>query len=230
LNKSLLRKGVHFLAACLAFSVVLMSASRGAVVWGLCAIIFFLLLNRHRKYLSGKNILIVLLSGLLLIPIVGFLYSTNYALAERVDILVKRFTSLFYDLTVSGGHGDDSLNAREMLWNSYFMTFDQWILFGEKGQGGYPHNQWLEIFVKFGLLGIPLFFMSVFVFVRLGWDTLVSKRHPDVEFSLIATLFVFSYLQSMTSLSLQVNRALWLGFGYLIGSFMQRRARLNRQG
>lgn len=230
LNKSLIRKAVHLLAACCAFFVVLSSASRGAIIWGACALVFFLLLNRHRKYLSGKNILVALLSGLLLVPIIAVLYTSNYAIAERIDILFERFTEMFQSLF--GGaqaRTDLSLSARQIMWQNAISTFDQWILFGERGYDWYPHNQWLEILIRFGILGIPLLVMSLFLFIRLGWDVLTRKIHPDVEFSLIATLFVYSYLQSMTSLSLQVNRALWLGFGYLIGYFLEQRARRSRR-
>jgi O-antigen ligase len=223
LNKSLIRKAVHLLAACLAFAVVLSSASRGAVIWGGGAILFFLLLNRHRKYLSGKNVLIAVGSCILLIPICVVLYTSNYAIAERFDILIDRFTQMFQSLFGGGqARTDLSLSARQMMWDSYLSTWDQWILFGEKNYVGYPHNQWVEILARFGLLGIPLLIMSVVLFFKLGWDLLTRKIHPDLEFSLIATLFVYSYLQSMSSLSLQVNRALWLGFGYLLGYFIER--------
>ena len=229
LNRCLIRKGVHLLAAVLAIGVVLSSASRGAVIWGACAVVYFLLLNRHRKYLSGKNILIGLGSCVLVIPIIVVLYTTNYAISERIDILVGRFSRMFESL-FGGGQAltDMSLNVRQVVWQSYALTFDQWIVFGEKRYVGYPHNQWLEILVRFGLLGIPLLIMSVVLFVRLGWDVMTRKMHPDVEFSLISALFVFSYLQSMTSLSLHVNRALWLGFGYLLGYFIER-SRRNRR-
>jgi O-antigen ligase len=223
LNKSLIRKGVHLLAACLAFGVVLSSASRGAVIWGACAIVFFLLLNRHRKYLSGKNVLIAVGACMLVVPVCAVLYTTNYAIAERLDILLERFTEMFQSLFGGGqARTDLSLSARQIMWDSYVSTFDQWIIFGEKRYVGYPHNQWVEILVRFGLMGIPLLIISVVLFFRLGWDVLTRKMRPDVEFSLIATLFVFSYLQSMTSLSLQVNRALWLGFGYLLGYYIER--------
>ena len=229
LNKSLIRKAVHLLAACLAFAVVLSSASRGAVIWGGGAILFFLLLNRHRKYLSGKNVLVAAGACILLIPICVVLYSTNYAIAERFDILIKRFIEMFQSLFGGGqARTDLSLSARQMMWDSYLSTWDQWILFGEKNYVGYPHNQWIEILARFGLLGIPLLIMSVVLFFKLGWDLLTRKIHPDVEFSLIATLFVYSYLQSMSSLSLQVNRALWLGFGYLLGYFIERSKRRRR--
>ena len=229
LNKSLIRKGVHLLAACLAFGVVVSSASRGAIIWGACAIVFFLLLNRHRKYLSGKNVLIAVGACMLVVPVFSVLYTTNYAIAERLDILLVRFTEMFQSLFGGGqARTDLSLSARQIMWQSYVSTFDQWIIFGEKNYVGYPHNQWVEILVRFGLLGIPLLFMSVVLFFRLGWDVLTRKMHPDIEFSLIATLFVFSYLQSMTSLSLQVNRALWLGFGYLVGYYIERSKRRRR--
>ena len=120
------------------------------------------------------------------------------------------------------------MNARQMMLESYLSTWGQWILFGEENYVGYPHNQWIEILARFGLLGLPLLVMSLVLFVRLGWDLLTGKIHPDVEFSLIATLFVYSYLQSMSSLSLQVNRALWLGFGYLIGYYVERSKRRRR--
>jgi O-antigen ligase len=114
------------------------------------------------------------------------------------------------------------------MWHSYASTFEQWIVFGEKGYVGYPHNQWVEILARFGLLGIPMLVMSIVLFCRVCWDVVTRKIHPDVEFSLIAILFVYSYLQSMSSLSLQVNRALWLGFGYLIGYFVEQSKRRRR--
>ena len=224
LNKNLIRKGVHLLAGCLAFGVVLSSASRGAVIWGACAIVFFLLLNRHRKYLSWKNVLITLFACALLTPVIVVLYKTNYAISERLDILIERFDQMLRSLFGGGqARTDVSLSARQLMWDSYISTFDQWIIFGEKGYTGYPHNQWVEMLARFGLLGIPMLVMSIVLFFRLGWDAVIRKMHPDVEFSLIATIFMYSYLQSMTSLSLQVNRALWLGFGYLLGYYIERR-------
>jgi hypothetical protein len=225
LNKSPIRKVVHLLAACMAFAVVLSTASRGAVIWGGCAVFFLILLNRHWKYLSGKNLMILIGSCLVLVPVCYVLYNANYALSERFDILFKRFANLYYSVFEAGGSVDDSTNARQIMLYSYVSTIEQWIIFGEKGYVGYPHNQWIEILARFGLLGIPMLLMSVVLICRLGWDVVTRKMYPDVEFSLIAILFVYSYLQSMTSLSLQVNRALWLGFGYLLGYYIGRSKR-----
>ena len=228
LNKNLLRKALYLLVACAASFVVFSSASRGSIIWGSLAMVFFFALNRHRGYLTGRSLLVALLSMLLILPGLVVLYEANYAIAERVDILIDRFTQLFDLFRKYGGDSDRSIGARQYMWSSYLSTIDQWIIFGEKRQNGYPHNQWLEIFVKFGLLGIPMFLMSIILFFKVSWSAVREKLHPDVEFSIIATLFMFGYLSSLSSLSLQVNRVMWLGFGYLLGFYLQRSKRQNR--
>ena len=226
LNKNLLRKALYLLVAFAAVFVVFSSASRGAIIWGSLAMVFFFVLNRHRGYLTGRSLLVTLLSMALTLPVVVVLYNANYAISERIDILIDRFTQML-DLFNKYGGGDSSVTARQTYWTSYLSTIDQWIIFGERGQHGYPHNQYLEMFVKFGLLGVPMFLMSIILFFKISWSAVREKLHPDVEFSIIATLFMFGYLSSMTSLSLQVNRVMWLGFGYLLGYYLQRSNRQN---
>jgi O-antigen ligase len=222
LSKSLWRKSLFILAAALAFFVVLSSASRGAVIWSLGALGFFLVLNRHQRYLSPKGVCWILLGCALTVPVLVVLYKTNYGVAERIDVLFARFEQMFNSL-LGRGH-DMSLSARSMMWDYYLSNFGQWILIGEKGYTGYPHNQWIEIGARFGLLGVPMFLASIYIFGRLILSVLRRRHvHLDLEYSIIATLFVFGYLQSMTSLSLQVNRVLWLGFGYALGTFLLRR-------
>ena len=130
------------------------------------------------------------------------------------------FLSLF-----GGGQApiDVSTSSRQIYWQHYLSTIEDWILFGERGYTGYPHNQWLEILVRFGFLGVPLLFFSIFLFVILGINTLFKRITPDLEYTVITVLFVFGYLQSMTSLSLHQNRVLWLGFGYIFGLFISQR-------
>ncbi|MDB4423422.1 hypothetical protein N9288_00080 [bacterium] len=224
LNHGRIRKRVYFSAACCAVFVVLSSASRGALGWGACALIFFLLLNRLRKFFYVKNLLIAVVSFIVIVLTSFWLYTGNYAISERLGILTQRFTTLFYsfDGGVKGGIVDRSISEREIIWKETVKTFDQWIILGDKGYEGYPHNQWLEILKRFGLLGIPLLIMSVGLFFWLSWNVLTRKMRVDVEFSLIATLFVYAYLQSLSSLSLEMNRVLWLGFGYFIGYYVKR--------
>lgn len=226
LCKNVLYKAVFFAASALALFVVFSSASRGAIIWGVATIVYMVILNRKRKYFSPKGLLMLAGAAIVALPLIVYLYQTNFAIEERVDILLERFESMFYELMGDAVGTDLAVSARQETWNFYFTHFRDWILLGEKYYSGYyPHNQWLEILVRYGVLGVPLLFTSLYLFVRLGWDTLVRRSHPDVEFTLIIVVFVYSYLQSMSSLSLDVNRSLWLGFGYLLGYFHEKRIR-----
>ena len=225
-NNKLITKLIYLFTAALALGVVMSSASRGAVIWGMCGIIYFLLLNRYWRDISVKNLLVALGACIVLVPILLLIYSTNYAVSERMDILFKRFEAMYYSLFGGGGASTDlSTSSRQIYWYQYYSTLKEWVVWGERGYIGYPHNQWLEIFVRFGFLGLPLFFISIFLFLRLGLDTLFQRFRPDVEYSIITVLFVFGYMQSMTSLTLHANRVLWLGFGYVLGGFIARRSR-----
>ena len=225
-NRGLTTKSLYLFAASLALGVVMTSASRGAVIWGTCGIVYFILLNRYWRYISIKNLFVALAACILVIPVILLIYNTNYAVSERMDILIKRFELMYYSY-FGGAQApiDLSASSREMYWYQYYTTVKEWVILGERGYIGYPHNQWLEIFVRFGLLGLPLFFISIFLFIRLGIDTLIQRIRPDIEYSIITVLFVFGYMQSMTSLSLHANRVLWLGFGYVLGGLIARRSR-----
>ncbi len=225
-NRGLITKSIYLLAASLALGVVMTSASRGAVIWGTSGVIYFILLNRYWRYISIKNLFVALAACILVIPVIFLIYTTNYAVSERMDILIKRFEAMYYSF-FGGGQApiDLSTSSRQMYWYQYYTTFKEWVILGERGYIGYPHNQWLEIFVRFGFLGLPLFLISIFLFLRLGIDTLFQRFRPDIEYSIITVIFVFGYMQSMTSLSLQANRVLWLGFGYVLGGFIARRMR-----
>jgi hypothetical protein len=183
-------------------------------------------LNRYWRYISIKNLFVALAACILVIPVILLIYNTNYAVSERMDILIKRFEGMYYSF-FGGGQApiDLSTSSRQMYWYQYYTTLKEWVILGERGYIGYPHNQWLEIFVRFGFLGLPLFLISIFLFVRLGIDTLFQRFRPDIEYSIITVIFVFGYMQSMTSLSLQANRVLWLGFGYVLGGLVARRSR-----
>ena len=95
---------------------------------------------------------------------------------------------------------------------------------------GYPHNQWLEILVRYGLLGVPLLLFSIFVFSKTMVRGLFGRYHLSPEWYFMALIFIFAYLQSLTSLRLDVNRVLWLGLGYMCGYAYLHAANVRRSG
>lgn len=199
--------------------IVMSTGSRGAVLWGgcACAYVLFVLFRSGRIRLTlGKlafAVGAVLVGGLL----IYLLSLVNYAVAERWHILAHRFIGLFR--TMSGEGNDMATIGRLYIYDFYLNTFSQWIFIGSHNYSSYPHNQILEILVRFGLYGIPLLLLSLFAFSRMLYFSIFNVRGVFLnrEWYLFALLFVFCYLQSMSSLSLEINRGLWLGMGYLVG-------------
>jgi O-antigen ligase len=219
--KYLWTKSLFILAASVAFFVVGSSASRGAIIWGACALLFFYLFNRSKKRASIWKYFYFLVVIMLTTPIILIVYRTNFAVAESFDVLLKRFESLYYSWT--GQSEDLSSSAREYYWEHFISIFNEWVLLGQKYYIGYPHNQWLEISVRFGLLGIPMLITSLASIVIMAVMTLRKRVfYISLEYSVVVTLFLFGYLQSMTSLNLQMNRVLWLGMGYVLGCWFSR--------
>ncbi|RIW11797.1 hypothetical protein D0X99_20200 [Algoriphagus lacus] len=75
----------------------------------------------------------------------------------------------------------------------------------------------MEILMRWGILGWTFVVFSLLCFFRAFKIFKVVSVDPNLLEFLLICLFLFSYLQSLTSLSLEMNRFLWLGFGYLFG-------------
>jgi O-antigen ligase len=217
-SRNILDRVLYGLAMTLSMAIVVTTASRGAIVWAILTIIFLVLSSRIKKIKFSK-FFILLLFVTLFSGFAFLFFAKNVILIESFEILIKRFSGLFggYNPTASGL--DISANARVEYWNHYASIFSDWILFGEKFYSGYPHNQYLEILVRFGLLGIPLLIFSLFVMGKFIYSFLFKKKERDFELTLISAIFLFGYLSSLTSLNLEMNRAMWLGLGYFFGCF-----------
>ncbi len=217
-SQNILDKILYGLGMTLSIAIVATSASRGAIIWAILTIIFLLVSGRIKKIKLSK-FFFLLLFGILFLGFVYLFFSNSVILIESFEILISRFNGLFgnYNSTASGL--DMSANARFEYWNHYASIFSDWIFFGERFYSGYPHNQYLEILVRFGLLGIPLLVFSLFVISQVIYRFLIKKEKKDFELVLISAIFLFGYLSSLSSLSLEVNRALWLGLGYFFGYF-----------
>lgn len=219
LSRNIIDRILYAIAMILSAAVIVTTASRGALIWATCTILFYFV-SQRAKYFKFKNFLFVLIFSAIVFSSGAILFSNNIILGESIDILIKRFSSLldvFNNSKVS--QSDVSANARLYYWEYYFKNFSDWILFGEKNYVGYPHNQYLEILVRFGLLGIPLLLFSFYVIINLAKRFTRKLSVYDIEVSIILVVFLFSYLSSLSSLSLEVNRGLWLGLGYFAGYF-----------
>lgn len=217
-SQNIFDKVLYGLGMILATAIVVTTASRGAIIWGILTIIFFMASSRIKKIKFSK-FFILLLFGILFLGFLFLFFSKNVILMESFEILIKRFSGIFGAFDKSTAGLDISANSRVEYWKHYISIFPDWIFFGEKHYRGYPHNQYLEILVRFGLLGIPLLVLSLFVMGQFMNSFLLKKKQRDFELAIISAIFLFAYLSSLTSLNLEMNRAMWFGLGYFFGYF-----------
>lgn len=217
-SQNIFDKVLYGLGMILATAIVVTTASRGAIIWGILTIIFFMASSRIKKIKFSK-FFILLLFGILFLGFLFLFFSKNVILMESFEILIKRFSGIFGAFDKSTAGLDISANSRVEYWKHYISIFPDWIFFGEKYYRGYPHNQYLEILVRFGLLGIPLLVLSLFVMGQFMNSFLLKKKQRDFELAIISAIFLFAYLSSLTSLNLEMNRAMWFGLGYFFGYF-----------
>ncbi|MEI6864952.1 hypothetical protein [Flavicella sp.] len=197
---------------------LLITESRGAVVFLIVTLIWFYK-ERFKFLLNLKSIVVIALVGTLLL----LTFKDNVILQDKIDDVSNRFESAFDHL--QGINTDASLQERSSLQSDFYEDYDQ-MVFGYEGYKPYPHNQIIEIYMRWGIFGIPVLLISLLSFIK-------SIRYPSrkdfsqVSFSyLIISVFFFSYLQSMSSLSLEMNRMLWFGFGFFITELFKRKIKI----
>jgi O-antigen ligase len=185
--------------------VVSLTLSRGAVTY---LILLGLLLVL--RFVISKGVIKIFYWGVILISIsLGMLnyLSTNNLIEAKWNSLEARFDRV-------GQSSDESINKRADFYGSFSDNVLDYS-FGQYNYRPYPHNQFLEIIMRWGLFGLPLLIISLLsLYKSLNWIILNHSENLNTIHGLIILLFLFCFFQSMTSLSLEMNRFLWFGFGY----------------
>lgn len=192
--------------------VILFTQSRGALIY----IILILILNNLQKFNSFAKILKIILISV--IVIVGFVTAIQLSpmLQEKFEGTFMRFQTLLE--LFQDSEADKSSYERTLMMKDFYENLNTIILFGKENYDVYPHNQFLEIVMRWGIFfGLPLIVFSLRIFFK-SIKVVVNKAsrlHPFVNF--VALMFLFSFLQSLSSMSLDMNRMFWFGLGFLSG-------------
>lgn len=189
--------------------VMLMTESRGALIFVILTVMFF-----YMKKLSFKKLFF-----LSVIFFISFhVLSRNMVFQEKFELFINRFESAI-DFA-NGNKIDGSLEERKELQSVFFNHFDEMLL-GYENYVPYPHNQFIEIFMRWGVIGLLIFIISIrSILVSFVYKSKISTSSVDY---LIVSIFFFTYIQSMSSLSLDNNRFLWFGFGFLLNKNFSRK-------
>lgn len=215
--KMLVLKIVGATIGVILFVTLVTVAARGAMLYSLMAIAVLVVINLRRLDVSLKMLLPVVGIGTIL-GLTLFLIRPEF-INIRFGLLAERFQEIFYVLkgdqfAVAG----DASSGRLEIWGYFLEQIGSWWFMGLKGYNGllYPHNSIIEAGVRFGLFGIPIIILLGMVLrkIFLHWKAGILLDPIDVAVSVV---FIFCLLQSMTSMSLDMFRALWASAGYIVG-------------
>lgn len=194
--------------------ILVSTSSRGAMLY----VVFLLILFYLSKIKSIKTLIrsmfILLLSIIILIGVYFGLKDFFPIIEAKVEFTFKRFETLFSFL--ESGSGDGSSAERKEFYDYFFKNLNDFILLGENNYHPYPHNIFMEILMRWGLFGVPLIIFVITKFIKaLGFVTNKIELIPlNLLFSF---LLLFSILMSLSSMSLEMNRGMWLTLGFIWG-------------
>lgn len=213
-TKNMLDRGILLIALISSFAVISITLSRGAFIYvSLIIGIFYLRRIRIINIFRLKKIRYFI--GLLLVLLIFYNYLKNNtffiakieAFTDRLSGLLGIFTSQYID---------GSSNERQLMYSAFTSNWTGYF-FGQNNYSPYPHNQFMEIWMRWGIFGIPLIFFSIKIFLKSLRIFLKKSLKPNSFLLFVTLIFIFAYLQSLTSMSLEMNRILWFGFGALSG-------------
>ncbi|WP_157740864.1 hypothetical protein [Mucilaginibacter xinganensis] len=197
--------------------LIFSTQSRGALIY----ITLILIINNFYRLKSMKNILkfVVYFIGFIFVVIIFYFQVVKSipALQAKVDGAIDRFGLLSKVANKGDAKADQSAYQRTLYIQDFYNNLKDIIFFGKENYKPYPHNQFLEIIMRWGIFfGMPLLFVSIGCFFK---SVRVLMRGTTVNpfINMVILLFSFAFLQSLSSMSLDVNRILWFGLGFIVG-------------
>lgn len=201
-----------FLMLCTIF-VIIQTQSRGALIYlFLIFVISSISKLNYRKISSQvmKAFGLIIGSGLLIFIAIKF----SPTLEKSYEGLSKRMEDLAG--LVQGTGQDRSTEEREEKYSDFFLNYDQYFFVGQENYTPYPHNIFIELIQRFGIiLSVPiliLIFSSLIKSLKI-----VLSKNPNLLYFFFSMVFLFAFFQSLSSMSLEMNRTLWLSMGVLYG-------------
>ncbi|MEW6506314.1 MAG: O-antigen ligase family protein [Bacteroidota bacterium] len=193
------------LISVLIFSSLLSSGFRGGIIGVVLSIIIYYLIISLKEKCYRKNIMIILITGLILFTsiIISISYSKN----------AGRFSGLF-ELIVEGRTEDGTINSRIEAYRIGLKMFFENPFFGA-GFGAfntnnyestigtilkYPHNILIELACELGIFGLAFFIL----FVRAVMQRLINDQ-PE-----LLAIFIYGTLLAMFSKDIGSNGLVWI--------------------
>lgn len=184
---------VQYIALGCCFVFILLAMKRGAFLICVVCIVYFLWGNLKNSSLKRKMIYIAL-SVMLCI-------TANFFIQDKIknSLYFQRRVEMTLD-GYSSGRDDLFMTFANYFWNE--TTALQFVMGSGanatiKISSNYAHNDWLEIAVNQGVLGILIFIFYWIFFIR----TAFSKKYGDNERLALQLLLVIYFMKTLFSMS-----------------------------
>lgn len=190
---------------------ILLSLKRGAIVCGSVCILWYLFINLKKSKKSKKWIILLAGVAIVLVSVYTIIY-----LRETSNYFVLRMEQT----TAGESSGRDSYFT---LFFNYFLHENNsvGILFGNGADatlrigGNYAHNDWLEILINQGLIGLIIFLVYWISFYKTWRKTRVNPQ----AFMAIGMFFIIYFLSTLFSMSYNaVARCAAMVLGYYLAT------------
>lgn len=203
------KKLFQYILLAYTYYYIIISMKRGAILIGLFSLLYFLY-ERYNN--ANKRERYGIICFTLILTIIGFYFLQSYYLSS--DYFQSRLES-----TLSGDASNRDVFYPKLIQYYIYQTSFFEFIFGSgadytiKILGNYAHNDWLEILINNGFLGVLIY---LFLYISLFRTYLVkSKNMPDhVRNAFFVTIFIMTSktLFSMSYSSLGVGIPICLGY------------------
>lgn len=219
----ILKKGwLQYVGIAICFLFVVFSMKRGAIICALIIVVLYTMMNMRtlkttRKF--GFVILLVLLGVIV------------YNILQDTILQNEFFQNRLEDTMEGNLSGRDELIRSMLIFYSDKASFIQ-QLFGVGADGtlkisiNYAHNDWVEILIDHGALGICLFMYYWFCFTK----TAVGKKMSDSSQRVLLIIASFTFAQTFFSMSIgsfNIYISSILGYALADGYFLDKQRILN---
>lgn len=205
---------VQYLLTAVIFAFILVGMKRGVIVIGAVCLMWFLYsiwrTSKGRQRYAVAFLTIVLLS--LGIGYISDLYSTSPLFQQRIEQTLEGSTS--NRDTIYGSlwqyFKDDLSLTHFLLGNGAFFTVTV--------AGNFAHNDWLELLINQGLLGVAIY---IAYFISLVY-TLYRLRHNKQLYAIMAMIVFIMFASSLFSMSYSsLGLPIAMGLGYCLSATNQ---------
>lgn len=199
---------IQYVGMGVCFLFLLMGMKRGAILTGTVEIMAFLYLTFRQGTRKTKN-RVVFITALLFVLV--------YYIFQRM-LFTSEYFAYKYNMTLEGYTSSRDVILEQIM--NYFRTdmttldmlFGRGALATVKMFVNYAHNDWLELMVNHGLLGVSLFFIF-FIYLLIA-----CRKAKDLQIKKSLTLiFIAFFLPTLFSMSYScLSFSLACYFGYSV--------------